>query len=245
MTRFRAAHVLALALALSPALAHPAHAQIDRTYAPASEAHEAGRWSLQFSIAENFQLRGFVGSGLSITKNTSPQGAWELGFTYDARTKEQSEEGRDLSLTPPTLDMERSDDRTFLDFRLLRLHRYHPDRRVGLQFGVGPALSYSHAHSEADGQRAAQTTHEIYTSSDYGIGVGATLGTEVFVAPAISLHARYSGSLRYSWGTESWEHSIVDTSGGPAVETTQNVETTSHGWALAGQGVTFGLSVYF
>ena len=245
MTRFRAVPALALALMLAPALTRPAQAQIDRVYEPASEAHAAGRLSLQFRIIESFQLASFSGSGLSITKNTSPQGAWELGFTYDAQTTDRSLVQDILGSVQPPLDAESQVDGATVALALLRLHRYHPDRRVGLMFGAGPFVSYQHFHTETDELQPTVTRHLEATSTGYGFGVDAALGAEVFVAPAISLHARYEGSLGYFHVSDSQEDTSVDTSGGPAVQSTVTREDTQHRWSLSGQGVRFGLSVYF
>jgi hypothetical protein len=245
MIPFRTVPAVAFALLLATTLTRPARAQIDRQYPPAVEAHEAGRWSLQFTIADNFQLGSFAGAGMSITKNTSPHGAWQLGLTYDARTTDQSQELQGPGVPPPPRDYGREDDALALDLSLLRLHRYQPDRRIGLQLGLGPSLSYLHQKSEIDDQQTFQTTHSEFTTTGYAIGVDAALGTEVFVATAISLHARYNGSLDYTHRTDSREDTITDTSGGPATVTIQSDDRTLHGWSLVSQGVTFGVSVYF
>jgi hypothetical protein len=50
-------------------MAGSAGAQDEDSFAPATQAHRPGRWSMQFQLVENFQFRAFEGAGLAMTRN--------------------------------------------------------------------------------------------------------------------------------------------------------------------------------
>src|SRR5678815_4357674 len=85
----RRAVTVSFAILACLACAGSARAQDEEpAYAPATEAHRAGRWSMQFQVDEDFQLRSFNGMGLAVTRNSSPSGAWRFGVTLNGITED-------------------------------------------------------------------------------------------------------------------------------------------------------------
>jgi len=80
----RRAVTFSLAILACLACAGSVRAQDEEpAYAPATEAHREGRWSMQFEVDDDFQLSNFNGLGLAVTRNSSPSGAWRFGVTLN------------------------------------------------------------------------------------------------------------------------------------------------------------------
>lgn len=238
---FRRAWLGALAslLLLSTCFTANSSASEEREYPPAADAHGAGRWSMQFQVEDNFQLGSFEGTGLSVTKNTSPTGAWRLGLSYGGSLRKFNIEN---SVTFSS-DETRKQDFASIDLNLLRLKRVHPGRRIGMVLGFGPSVSLSREH-ESDVRIEDSTTvitnnfRRNLTSFDLVGQVGA----EVFVARSVSLHAHYEAFVGYSRSNQEDDRSSVRLPSGPSSEFRRRIR--SSGWSTGSVGVSLGMSVY-
>jgi hypothetical protein len=209
----------------------------------AVDAHRAGRWSMQFEIEDNFRLGSFSGSGLSVTKNTSESGAWQLGISYGVRTGEVERslvQVSDTTLTFPGPDEDF--DVVSVAVEALRIHRFRPDARVGLDLGLGPVVSFNHQSNEREQpQQPSGVSWQRNSATGGFYGVAARLGAEFMLARSLSVHAHYRGQFGYSRTTNKVENRLER----PGVPT-QSSEATDrqHSWALDDLQVRMGISVY-
>jgi opacity protein-like surface antigen len=229
----RRAVAVSLSLLACLAFAGSARAQDEEpVYAPASEAHRPDRWSMQFQVAQDFQLSGFNGAGLAMTRNSSASGAWRLGVGFGASFIHGHTENSELPEA----------ERYGVTFDLLRMKRFNPDRRIGLELGVGPSIGFNHEEFTqqvdlGDTGFAIQENH--YSSQVYG--VVARFGVEVLLARSLSVHAHYGALAAYRHIDQLTESQEFYDDG-----TSRNVsmETTGNSWTLSNLGVTLGVSAY-
>jgi hypothetical protein len=226
-----------LALVSCLALAGSARAQDEDAFAPASEAHRPGRWSMQFQLVENFQFRAFEGAGLAMTRNAGTNSAWRFGVSLNGDFS-----GFDRTFTASDSSVSEvwpvDSDRYSVRLDLLRLRRYHPARRVGLELGVGPTVDQTWSQEELDIDSPPLSFRREVRSSRGRYGLIARLGVEVFLARALSIHAHYGASGGYEQFT-AHQHTIYTQAG----ETFEN-EFHQHRWFLEDEGASLGISVY-
>lgn len=231
---------LLLVLFLVPSVAH---AQ-DDAYAPAASAHAAGRWSMQYEIGNDFQLLPFEGAALAVTKNTSSTAAWRLGILLaldvtDGTTTVDSISSGLNGTSESTVTREAPGvDRYTARFDLVRLKRYHPDRRVGLELGIGPRVSFDRTSETRFYSNPAIPGHQKEEAKNQFYGVLGRVGAEVFIARALSAHAHYGAEFGYRHTVASQE--LSDDQGFSAT-----TEATQNAWQFGATNVTFGISLYF
>jgi len=238
MRRFPAALVV---LALSPVVAF---ADDPPAYAPASEAHRPGRWSMQFQVDDDFQLSGFNGAGLALTRNSSSSSAWRMGVELHGHTS-GGELTSGASGTSGTFQSSQDlpdDDHFGFGVDLLRLKRFHPDRRIDLELALGPRITFDHAKSTSGspiGDLGFSTDENRIETQQYG--VLGRFGVEVFLARALSVHAHYGAFLGYRH-TEFMRNSHETYNDGR--ERDVHTDSTVNLWSLDNLGVTLGVSAY-
>lgn len=211
----------------------------EREYPPATDAHRAGRWSMQFQVEDNFQLGSFEGTGLSVTKNTSPTGAWRLGLSYGGNLRKFTVENGG---TFPSND---TDERDFasVDLNLLRLKRVHPGRRIGMVLGFGPRVSLSRVHeSYARVVDSTSVTATNFRRNLTSLDLVGQVGAEVFVARSLSLHAHYEAFVGYSRSSEEDDRTRILLPSGERSEF--RTRRRSSNWSTGSVGVSLGMSVY-
>jgi hypothetical protein len=233
-----------LSLLACLALAGPARAQDEEpAYAPASEAHREGRWSMQFEVGDDFQLTSFNGMGLAVTRNSSLSGAWRLGATLSGRTGTGETTSSSSNDPGPISTNVPLDQRYDFGFELLRLKRFSPDRRIDLELAVGPRIGLIHFKSTEQGDPIGgpgiATQETSLSNQEYGV-VGH-LGVEVFLARSLSLHAHYGAFAGYRHTGQDVERqeSYVD-----GTSRTVTTEFDLNQWFLSNSGVTLGVSAY-
>jgi len=241
----RRAVALSLPLLACLAFAGSARAQDEEpAYAPASEAHREGRWSMQFEVDDNFQLKSFNGAGLAVTRNSSPSGAWRLGVTILGDT-EDGEFSSSSSIDSVTSSSSRDLPETHVfnvGAELLRLRRFNPDRRIDLELAVGPSVGFFHQENTqfVNLGGAGYATQDVRSSSQV-YGLVGRLGVEVFVARSLSLHAHYGAFFGYRHTSQLTDsHESYNDGTQREVRTDQTVNE----WLLSNSGVTLGVSAY-
>jgi hypothetical protein len=248
MNRLVATRLLVPATALFVFLATaPAWAQ-DETYLPASDAHRAGRWSLQFEVLDNFRLGPFEGAAISATRNSSESSAWRLGLSYFGSFGASSiaravstDSGMAVGLPGSQFD----NNRASVDVSLLRLKRVNAGNRIGVFFGFGPTASWFRDHAEERVDPSAgfvQSQNSLNRTAFFGLS--GLLGTEVFVARAVSLHAQYGTEIGYRSQKQTQQIRTVDSSSGTRILTEREQTFRSHGWLFQPGSVRLGVSVY-
>lgn len=185
-----------------------------------------GAWALQFRIGDDFALSSFKGSVVSAKYHHSDRSALRLGFStsFSFGDLEEGVTG-DVNAEPRSGDDE---ERSMtVDFQYLHYassaHWAHPF------FGAGPVFGYF----ERESSLANESTSQSQFMQSWFAGLAGTLGVELFPASGIGVHAEYGVSLGY----RSTEEQAA--SGGRV----NSREADS--WRLRGEGVLFGVSVYF
>lgn len=190
---------------------------------------------MQFELGPEFLVSGFDGAGLAVTRNSSDTGAWRLGLSLRVRSVDS-----ELSMTDPQTPRTSIDgpDRQngFVNVDVLRLKRFHPDRRVGLELGLGPRVTYRHDKEDFTAPDTVGTIEQTNRLSSLFLGVAGRLGAEVLLARSVSVHAHYGVEAGYGHLTTTQEFSRT------AVQ--NEVKISSDHWTFSPLGVLFGVSVY-
>jgi hypothetical protein len=202
----------------------------------AADAHRPHRWSMQFQVNDNFRLSGFEGAGLAVTRNAGAADAWRLGLTWSGDFS--NTDGSNQVFVNDTLRVDQKlpdddEDRVSVRVDLLRLHRFHPGRRAGVEFGLGPRFQFDRFRSRNEfpnGSLDERVDRNLF------YGVEARMGGELFVARAVSLHAHYGARLGYQD-----RKMVAESESGPEFRRSTR---RAKGVNLGTEGVTFGVSVY-
>ncbi len=109
----------------------------------------------------------------------------------------------------------------------------NPDADIKFYYGYGPGLGFG-VNRRISEQTDAKSTMQSLSFVVEGIGY---TGVEWFFQPSMSLHAEYGGAVRIS------HTRIKDKLESSGSEEVDNTYMTS--FNLGGDGVRFGLSVYF
>jgi len=251
----RAVAPLALAVAVALALPGAAHAGRPSTWAdssgawpPAAAAHRPGRWSLDFSINDNFRLGSFKGTSLSATRTTSLSSAWRFGIGYALSS---GHELTDEVLSPDSAStvlnrLDDTRDQLSLTGVIMRLHRFQPAHRIGAYWGLGPTVSWDRAHEET--VQSPGTTSPYQVENRYihrvTLGLDLDLGAEAFVARDISLFGQYETSGGYRLSRMVDRYQLFDIVTGKPVTLLTERTDRQHAWFLSPGGVRLGVSVY-
>ena len=208
---------------LSPLLTFTiAQAQDTKQSSPLAE----GSTALQFKISEYFNLNSFSGTLFSYKRHLSEDRANRIGLNLNTRYTTSdfpdNENEREDSVADISLGIEYT-----------RMHYTNPDSEIKFYYGYGPAVNFGYDRSVRD---QTNSESERQTTS-YGISGIGYAGVEWFFHSSMSLHAEYLGSIRVT------HRRTKVTTESNVTDDTNRTNTTS--FSLRGNGVRFGLSVYF
>jgi len=215
----------------------------DADYAPASDAHRAGRWSMQFQIVDDFRIAGFESAGLAMTRNAGENSAWRFGVYMTGQSwggdfaRTTTTDSTSVVQEGPPIDQ----DRFSVHLDLLRVHRFHPARRVGLELGVGPSVQFERFRDETENANPFYTTHNEARASVSRYGLAGRFGVEVFLARDLSIHAHYGASAGYMQDTSTQQSTISYVTGESGEST---FEAQRRQWFFEDEGVGLGISLY-
>jgi hypothetical protein len=187
---------------------------------------EGGSLALQFRISENFTLSDFSGSAISLKRHHSARSALRLGMSLGFSSSAIE------SLHPSFGDTIPSEgDGHSYGFRIdLQYLRYsNPSGRVSPFWGVGPLVG----HNSFDFKSSSRAEERRVDEHRWTLGLIGSLGIEWFPIQSIGIHAEYG--LSFTYFTAKTREGDPDRLG----------VTKTHSWDLQGDGVLFGLSVYF
>ena len=198
-----------------------------------------GAWALQFAITRNFTLSSFEGQTISLKKQVSNHRAYRVsaninwGVSDDDVTETQDTTRRDT----PT-----ESDQAALGLVAHRISYFQSTGRLGVYWGAGPRVSYTHTWSKTRTSPVNDSwSVREYTTDTWVAGVSVILGVEWFATPSISLLAEYGSVLSYEWrkrvSREEWIYGVTRS-------VTRRVEEHDGG-KFAPEAVKFGLSVYW
>ena len=208
---------------LSPLLTFTiAQAQDTEQPSPLAEGSKA----LQFQISDNFNLNSFSGTLVSYKRHLSEDRANRIGLSLNSRY---------TTSDFPDDDNERDDSDTdiSLGIEYTRMHYTNPDSEIKFYYGYGTGVNFGYDRSVRDETNLKITDR----SALYGISGIGYAGVEWFFHSSMSLHAEYRGAIRLS------HRRAKRTTESNSVEDTNRNNGTS--FSLGGDGVRFGLSVYF
>jgi hypothetical protein len=224
--------LLALLGCAGPAFA----AEDEPDFAPAADAHAAGRWSFQFELGPDFQLSNFDGAGIAVTRNTSDRSAWRLGTTLSFDHGDQDVDQLNFQSQP---SYTRNSQFLAVDVDLLRLKRFRPTRRVDFELGLGPQVSYD--HSKADIAFTDDNFVWKVGATTGFLGLAARLGAEFMVARSVGVHAHYGWRAGYERSRQTSDYTHVIEGVGTI---RSEGEAVLDRWLVSQEGVLLGVSVY-
>ena len=201
-----------------------------------TEYLNGGTKALQFQIQNDFLLRSFDGTTISLKKQKSSDRAYRLGLTIDASITDDNQSSTNAGGTSTNDQDANSQNVAIL---LQKVFYTHPTNRTYAYFGVGPTGSV--ARSKSSGTATNTSGAVVKTSSlgrTWAAGLTGSFGVEWFAYRSISFLAEYNTSAVISWLKQRSETSPT---GGP-VSIQETKRTTYH---LSDDGVRFGLAVYF
>ncbi len=178
--------------------------------------------ALQFGITENFTLSSFQGTVFSYKWHTAENRANRISLSLSSEIFDQSGEDSEL-------DSQFRINFTAA-FNLTRIHYTNPDNDIKFYFGYGPGFDVLYNRVESRARQFSTKTRQAGLSVSFS-GLG---GVEWFFHRSMSLHAEYRGSVRYAHQRDRRELDLQE-------DSSSNINRVG----LGGDGVRFGLSVYF
>lgn len=184
---------------------------------------QSGARALQFQITDDVNLESFSGTILSFkwqrTNRTAYRAGLSLNGDYSTNTRES---GAD------ELDNSRGGFDLLLNFSWMNY--INPQDDVKFYYGYGPQVGGGY------NQRTVEDSFDEEKVKRMMLSVGGLgyAGVEWFFQKSMSIHAEYQASVRYLHINQNIERD----------QGSDNKET-SRGFHLGGDGVVFGVSVYF
>jgi hypothetical protein len=201
------------------------------------QSESIGRHSLQLAINNDLLNDSHSGITLSVNSLLSKNSAtrFSLGFGNPSRKYYFSDGilySDDVIYLNDNIDVDRS-----LEINLAAQYMLYPsfNRHYNMYFGIGPVLTFDMAR-----QNTSYSYYDDYTGYEYwdtytedwhslSFGLAGTIGSELFLAPRLSLIAEYEFSLQKEW--LQIEHDVIFIDGGVIDRTTvyeeDNTFTTS------------------
>ncbi len=202
-----------------------------------TEYLKGGTKALQFQIQNDFLLRSFDGSTISLKKQKSRDRAYRLGLTLDASIADNNQSSSNSTGGTATNDEDANNQNVRVS--LQKVFYAHAADRTFAYFGVGPTGGLARSKSDRTSTNTAGATMDYSNlSRTWSVGLIGSFGVEWFAHRNISLLAEYNTSAMISWLKQRSETSAPG--GAASVQ-----ETKSTTYRLNDDGVRFGLAVYF
>lgn len=173
--------------------------------------------ALQFSITENFTLRSFGGNLFSYNWHSSDDRVNRISIGMQNRFLKETDTDTDEELR-------RSVD-VNLNLNYSRIHYSNIENNIKFYFGYGPGVNFIHNYRTS--------SNANIRSTGGGVSLQGLTGVQWFFHPSISVHSEYGASLRAIFIQEKIENELGTTN------------SDINLYSLSGDGVRFGLSVYF
>jgi hypothetical protein len=202
--------------------------------------------ALQFQIADKSILQPFMGTTISFKHHVDRFTAYRFGVSMSLNTSSNDGTSSAFSGGSESSSNNNSGTLTMISIQVSGQKLWYTDTPTGvfLFCGAGPFIGFSLTSNNYDtrfrsGGTTVLTGTTEQTVTGLTAGASALVGVEWFASTAISLHAEYGISAQYSWTKTS------TTSNSSTPGTYSKDEGHFGNWQLAGNGVRFGLSVYF
>jgi len=180
--------------------------------------------ALQFQISDNFNLASFSGSVISYKWQLSENRAKRIGVSLNNQfvTQDFPDADRDEN----TLFFNTSVEYTWLNYT-------DPTSDIKFYYGYGPVVSFRFNRNETDDENTNSTSRDVW----YGAGATGFAGGEWFFHSSMSLHAEYRAGVQVLH--QRFSRDIEDSLGD------EDINEYSTIISFGGNGVRFGLSIYF
>lgn len=204
-------------------------------------ANNCSCWALQFAINQNFTLNTFQGSLISLKKNLGESYAIRFGISpfYNSGSRDQdrviSNANGDSTIST-TKDASQFEGGLELQFIWI----FKPKNNLNFYTGVGPSLLYDKEKATMKDKKSTIEMGNVDIKS-FGVGLSGLAGVEWRVSKAIGVHAEYRCHFVYQTIDEKQKGTVYDWDYNPPKS--QTTKTSS--LFFSGDGVRFGLSVYF
>jgi len=200
---------------------------------------QEGAWAVQFQISNNFTLQSFGGANISLKRHFTPNSAVRLSVSISGRSTRINDDQYKDDFNSVVIDGISNDDIFSINLNPQYLFYFNPNKNPVVYFGIGPYVNYQ--TNTTDQQSNSYDT--LYTSSktnrvsdQFSIGIKGVFGIEIFLNDFLSIHSEYTSSAYYNYRKSS---NIYSTQ--PIQKRIQEYDAIY----FEGNGVLFGLSVYF
>jgi opacity protein-like surface antigen len=188
---------------------------------------QKGSKALQFQITSNFTLNSFAGSAISYKHQVSHDRARRIGISLENSYFERETPESEMEFNENRLDLSFGAEYTWMKYT-------NPESDAKFYYGYGPRVNARYDITEVlTGNRIAERSRNTL-----GLAAIGYAGVEWFFKSNMSLHAEYRISAQVNYFNEKI---VVEENG----TETDRIENKVRIINLNGEGVRFGLSVYF
>ena len=214
-----------------------------------------GAKAIQFSVLSNFTLGSFNGATFSGKWQLSNRRALRFGIDvfgdFESSEINTVSENRnsDGQVTTSNDDEIIDDSDFFVTLNSYFIAYPNPDAPINFYTGIGPTLSWSTGTREEETVSSTSATPITSTTavntddSRFFGGLGFLLGVEWFINSRISLTSEYGITASYQFSSTTTES--VQSRSDDLIERNNEVDESDDRFRIDGNGVRFGLSVYF
>lgn len=187
---------------------------------------QAGSRALQFQITDNFNFSSFEGTTISYKRQLSEDRARRIGLSLNNRYASTDLPDSDDEIQNSRIDLSIGINYTWMNYT-------NPESIIKFFYGYGPGVMLGFERSLQEDVNQKRTGQDVR----YGVSGIGYAGVEWFFHSSMSLHAEYTSALRLHHRRDK---QTIEVDGN---EETRRVNQTDI--RLRGEGVRFGLSVYF
>lgn len=187
---------------------------------------QSGSKALQFQISDNFNLDSFSGTTFSYKRQLSDVHAKRIGLSLNNRYNWRNFPDSDNNQEASNLGLSIGIDYTWMNYT-------NPDSEIKFFYGYGPGIDFGFDKSIQEETGTKSTSQDTF----YGVAGIGYAGVEWFFQSSMSLHAEYRGSIQVNHRREK---DTTELNGNEEIN-----KSNSTSISFGGDGVRFGLSVYF
>ncbi len=197
----------------------------------------AGRHALEFQISDKFNLKSFTGSAISYKWQVTQKRAHRIGVSLNQAFDDENHSVKNA----PDSNSFRINSSVAIYYSWMNY--VNPKSEIKFYYGYGPGINFGYSQNrvknKAIPRASVMPTKGINKSFQIGISGQVYAGVEWFFQHSMSLHAEYTGSLVFNFNQQKRiikNHQM----GSVTIQ-----KTTAKDIRFGGNGVRFGLSVYF
>lgn len=189
---------------------------------------QSGSKALQFQISDNFNLDSFSGTTFSYKRQLEKNRAKRIGLSLNNRYNWRNSPDNNQE----ALDLNVGLNYTWINYT-------NPESDIKFYYGYGPGINLGFDRTVQELPGLKDTDQETF----YRISGVGYAGVEWFFQSSMSLHAEYQASIQVNHRREKNTLELNDSFDSNDNEEVNKSNSTSI--SLGGDGVRFGVSVYF